>query len=94
MWWSGRLGGLGSAIYGPREGWMDLLGTTLLALGLTWGLLGSQGGVVLGGVASVSALQGAWCMKRMGGITGDTMGANSEGCETRVFLVLLGLGEG
>ena len=41
----------------------------------------------------VSAIQGAWCMQRMGGITGETMGANTEGCETLVFVGLLGLGE-
>lgn len=56
------------------------------------GVVGGRGGVVLAGVTAVSALQGAWCMKRIGGITGDTMGANTESCEVLVFVVLLGLG--
>ena len=43
---------------------------------------------------AVSALQSAWGMTRDWGVTGDTMGANTEVGETRVFVVLLGLGEG
>jgi adenosylcobinamide-GDP ribazoletransferase len=88
-----RSGGLGSAIT-DHVGWMELLGATLLALGFAGGLLGWRGGVVFAGVTAVSAIQGAWCMQRIGGITGDTMGANTEVCETLVFVVLLGLGEG
>jgi adenosylcobinamide-GDP ribazoletransferase len=42
----------------------------------------------------VGALLGAWCLKKIGGITGDTMGANTEVCEVRVFVVRLGVGEG
>ena len=57
-------------------------------------LLGWRAGVIIVGVTAVSAIQGAWCMQRIGGITGDTMGANTEVCEALVFVVLLGLGEG
>lgn len=88
-----RSGGLGSAMT-DHVGWMELSGATLLALGMTGGLLGWRGGVVFAGVTAVTAIQGAWCMQRIGGITGDTMGANTEVCETLVFVVLLGLGEG
>ncbi|MFL5356569.1 adenosylcobinamide-GDP ribazoletransferase [Archangium sp.] len=85
-----RSGGLGSAITDPL-GWMELLGATLLAVGLAGGW---RGGMVFAGVTALTAIQGAWCVQRIGGITGDTMGANTEVCETRVFVVLLGLGEG
>jgi adenosylcobinamide-GDP ribazoletransferase len=77
-----------------RIGWMELLGATLLAVGLAGGWLGWRGGMVFAGVTALTAIQGAWCVQRIGGITGDTMGANTEVCETRVFVVLLGLGEG
>lgn len=70
------------------------MGTTPLALGVAVGLLGWRGGVIMGGGTVVSAIQGAWCMQRIGGIKGETMGANTEVCETWVFVVLLGLGEG
>ncbi|MCY1082072.1 adenosylcobinamide-GDP ribazoletransferase [Archangium lansingense] len=88
-----RAGGLGSAIT-DYVGWTEFVGATLLAFGVVGGLLGWRGGVIIGGVAVVSAIQGAWCMQRIGGITGDTMGANTEVNETLVFVVLLGLGEG
>ncbi|PTL81370.1 adenosylcobinamide-GDP ribazoletransferase [Vitiosangium sp. GDMCC 1.1324] len=88
-----RSGGLGSAIT-DHVGWMEWVGATLLTLGGVGGLLGWWGGVVFGGVTAVSAIQGAWCKTRIGGITGDTMGANTEVCEALVFVVLLGWGEG
>jgi cobalamin 5'-phosphate synthase/cobalamin synthase len=88
-----RSGGLGVAIT-DHVGWTEFVGATLLALGLVLGLLGWRGGVVFAGVLAVTALQGAWCLRRIGGITGDTMGANTEVCEVLVFVVLLGLGEG
>jgi cobalamin synthase len=46
----------------------------------------------LAGVAAASALQGAWGLKKIGGMRGDTMGANTEVCEVLVFVVLLGMG--
>jgi cobalamin synthase len=69
-----------------------LLGRVLVLL--RHGLYRLRGGVALAGVAAVSALQGAWGLKKLGGITGDTMGANTEACEVRVFVVLLGGGVG
>jgi cobalamin synthase len=54
-----------------------------------------QVGALLGSllVLALTALQGAWCMRKIGGMTGDTMGANTEVSEVRVFVVLLGGGE-
>jgi cobalamin synthase len=43
-------------------------------------------------VACVSLLQGAWCVRKIGGITGDTLGANTEVCEALVLVLLLALG--
>jgi cobalamin 5'-phosphate synthase/cobalamin synthase len=84
-------GGLGSAIT-DHVGWAELLGATLLALALALGLYGLRGALVLGAVALVSALQGHWCLRRIGGITGDTLGANTEVCEVLVLVLLLAMG--
>ncbi|AKJ07634.1 adenosylcobinamide-GDP ribazoletransferase [Archangium gephyra] len=73
---------------------MGALRGGLRVLARAVGVLGGRGGVILGGVTAVSAIQGVWWMQRMGGMTGETMGANTEVCETWVFVVLLGLGEG
>jgi hypothetical protein len=40
------------------------------------------------------ALQGTGCLKKLGGITGEKMGADTKVCEVRVFVVRLGVGEG
>lgn len=85
-------GGLGNAMT-DHVGWMEVVGATVLALGLCLGVLGPVRGaaaVVL--VACVSALQAAWCMKKIGGITGDTLGANTEVCEALVLVLVLALG--
>ncbi|MCE9672253.1 adenosylcobinamide-GDP ribazoletransferase [Myxococcus stipitatus] len=86
-----RSGGLGMAIT-DHVGRVEVLGATLVAVGVAVGLMGWKGGVALGAVAVVSALQGWWCMKRIDGITGDTLGANTEVCEALVFVLTLALG--
>jgi cobalamin 5'-phosphate synthase/cobalamin synthase len=86
-----RSGGLGTAIT-DHVGWTEVVGATAVALGVALGLLGWRGAAMMGLVALVSALQGAWCMKKIGGITGDTLGANTETCETLGLVLLLALG--
>lgn len=46
------------------------------------------------GACSPAVLQGDGCLTRVGGMTGETMGANTEGCEVWVSVVRRGLGEG
>lgn len=86
-----RTGGLGMAIT-DHVGRVEVLGATVLALGFALGLMGWRGGVLLAVVAGVSALQGWWCRRKIDGITGDTMGANTEICEAVVLVVALALG--
>lgn len=86
-----RSGGLGSAIT-DYVGWTEVVGATVLAAGLALGLLGWKGALALGLVAVITGVQGAWSLQRIGGITGDTMGANTEVCEALVWVLLLRLG--
>lgn len=70
-------------------GWMEPWRATLSAGGC------SEGGERDNrGVTALATGHGAWCMQRIGGMRGDTMEANTEVCEARVFVVLSGLGEG
>jgi cobalamin 5'-phosphate synthase/cobalamin synthase len=83
-----RPDGLGRSL-GEHVGAVEIVGATLLALGGAWWLgewraLGCAGAVVLS-----SALGGAVCWRRIGGLTGDTLGANVELSEALVYLVWL-----
>jgi cobalamin synthase len=40
-------------------------------------------------VAAVSAAFGFYCRRRIGGITGDTLGANLQLCESAALLAFL-----
>lgn len=87
-----RTGGLGTAMT-DHVGWTEVVGASLLAFGLCLGVLGPvRGGAAVALVACVSLLQGAWCVRKIGGITGDTLGANTEVCEALVLVLLLALG--
>ena len=78
-------GGLGAAItdyMGPRE----LLGATLFVMFWVGVLVGGKGVFWLGVVFWFTRQFGAYCKKHIGGITGDTMGANTECVELLVYL--------
>lgn len=59
----------------------------LAALGLAWGLLGPWGGLVVGLPVTGVALWTAWLARRLGGMTGDALGAGVELTELGVLLV-------
>ncbi|MCY0998613.1 adenosylcobinamide-GDP ribazoletransferase [Myxococcus sp. MISCRS1] len=86
-----RSGGIGMAIT-DYVGRVEVAGATVLGLGIAVGLMGWKGGVIMGAVALVSMLQALWCRKKIDGITGDTMGANTEVCEAVVLVLALALG--
>jgi cobalamin 5'-phosphate synthase/cobalamin synthase len=85
-------GGLGAALtdhVGPGE----LLGATVLAAGIAIALLGLRAGAIyLGATVAVTWAVGAMCRDRIGGVTGDTMGAASELAEALIYVLAVALG--
>jgi adenosylcobinamide-GDP ribazoletransferase len=84
-----REGGTGAAVT-EHVGWTEVVGATAIAAVVTWGLAGLPGAACAAAVAAVSALGAILCLRRIGGITGDTLGANTEACETVVLVVAVG----
>lgn len=83
-------GGLGAAVT-DHVGWLELAGATALAALLTFTLAGWRASVCWLAVIVVTAINGRMCRRRIGGVTGDTLGANTEMCEALVFLIALWL---
>ncbi len=83
-----RSDGLGQAL-GAHVGAVEIIGASVLALGGAWWLGGARGLGCVGVVALSSAFGGLVCVRRIGGITGDTLGANTELSEVLVYLVWL-----
>jgi cobalamin 5'-phosphate synthase/cobalamin synthase len=78
--------GLGAALtdhVGPAE----LGGATGLAIAITIALMGARGCVYLGVAAGVTALFAGMCKERIGGVTGDTLGAATEGVECAIYVL-------
>ncbi len=84
-----REGGLGSAVT-DHVGLREVLGASVTAGVAAIALLGWCGAIMWGAVALMSALQAMWCVRKIGGVTGDTTGANIEVCETLVFTLAVG----
>jgi cobalamin 5'-phosphate synthase/cobalamin synthase len=83
-------GGIGSALT-LHVGSVELGGATLLAGALALALGGVRGLVFWAGVAAATLVNGIVCRRRIGGITGDTMGANTEVCEALVWTLAAGM---
>jgi cobalamin 5'-phosphate synthase/cobalamin synthase len=58
-----------------------------VAVAIAWLCTGWPGLAAAPGVAVIAALWGWHCVRRLGGMTGDTLGAASETCEIAVLLV-------
>jgi len=74
---SARPSGLGGAI-APHVGRLEVGIATALALGLALLLAGWRGAAVSAAVAALGVAGAALCMRRLGGVTGDTLGAAVE----------------
>lgn len=96
-----RWGGVPVAVIVPyaREGnaamrhvgMREVAGATLTACTAAVGLCGWDGIMMWGAVAVITGLQARWCIRKIGGVTGDTTGANIVVCETLVYVLAIGL---
>jgi adenosylcobinamide-GDP ribazoletransferase len=67
----------------------EVIGATVIAGVGAIGLLGWQGLAMWGAVMVMTALQARWCIHKIGGVTGDTTGANIVACETLIYVLAL-----
>ena len=74
-----------SAISGM--GRLSLLWGTCVIAAATAAAMSARGLIAIVAVMFVSALFGFYCKRKIGGITGDTLGANLQLCESAVLLV-------
>jgi adenosylcobinamide-GDP ribazoletransferase len=75
--------GLGLAA--GQAGWLEVLVSTLTAILIAFGLGGWLGGAGLLIALLVSTCSAVICFRRIQGVTGDTLGANIEICETLIL---------
>ena len=81
-----KSGGLGQSIT-DFVGWNEVAGASVLTAIFLFGLLDWRNAAILWMVAvSITVFIGRLCRRKIGGITGDTMGANTEICETAILL--------
>ncbi len=79
-------GGLGASVT-DYVGWKELVGASVITAILTFALLDWRGGLVCWLIVILLTLFNArMCRRKIGGITGDTMGANTEICEASILL--------
>ncbi|MCA1905712.1 MAG: adenosylcobinamide-GDP ribazoletransferase, partial [Desulfarculus sp.] len=79
--------GLGAAVAGPGSLGPELI-SAAAALAVAGVLAGRAGLLAAVGVLLVGLIQGWWYQSRLGGITGDTLGASIESAEVMALLVL------
>lgn len=79
-------GGLGNAVT-DFVGWRELIGATAITAILIFALVDWQRGAKIWLiVVAITMIIARLCHRKIGGVTGDTLGANTEICETAVFL--------
>jgi adenosylcobinamide-GDP ribazoletransferase len=83
-------GGLGAAVTDHRSRG-SLAVATALAAAVALGLAGWRGAIALTSVALFAALHGLACRRRIGGVTGDTLGAGVEVAEVLVLFVAVAM---
>lgn len=81
-----KSGGLGNAVT-DYVGWTELIGATTITMILIFALSNWQNGLKTWLIViAMTVLSTRLCLKKIGGVTGDTLGANTEICETAVLL--------
>lgn len=76
--------GVGSAVT-DHMGWPELLQSTTAAVLIAAIVLGWYGGLAVLTTLVVTVIMGRWCMRRIGGVTGDTLGATTELSELAIL---------
>lgn len=82
-------GGLGQVVTGSNTGALEVGGATLAAAASAAWLASWNGAIALGVAAGTALLFGALCRRKLGGVTGDTLGASVELCEAAVLVAAL-----
>ncbi|MCC5025477.1 MAG: adenosylcobinamide-GDP ribazoletransferase [Candidatus Synoicihabitans palmerolidicus] len=82
----GKAKPLATRLRGGRLGWVMLAGGCALG-----GLPGDARWSVAGGVVVMTVLMARWFMSRIGGYTGDCLGAVQQGAELTGWLILVGV---
>ena len=87
MEYARKSGGLGASVT-DFVGWTELVGATAITLILTFALIDWKTGLICWlGVIFLTIFNARICLKKIGGVTGDTLGANTEICEAFVLLI-------
>jgi adenosylcobinamide-GDP ribazoletransferase len=81
-------GGLGASLT-DHAGRRELVAASLLAGLASVGLCGQAGLIWWGAAAGLTAGAGWLCRRRLGGVTGDTLGATVELAETLIYVLAL-----
>ncbi|HSM94228.1 MAG TPA: adenosylcobinamide-GDP ribazoletransferase [Anaeromyxobacteraceae bacterium] len=84
-------GGLGQSVTGSATGPLEVGGATVLAVGAAAGLAGLNGAVAAAAAALATLLFGLLCRRKIGGVTGDTLGASVEIVEALVLVLSVAL---
>lgn len=84
-------GGLGQAVTGGGAGNLEVAGATAIAVAASPLLAGWNGAAAVAIAAAVVILFGAVCRRKLGGVTGDTLGASVELVEAAVLIAAVAL---
>jgi adenosylcobinamide-GDP ribazoletransferase len=82
------------AAFAAHAGWRELLLATLILLAVAIGLFRVAGLLLVGGLALAASAFGWWMKRRLGGVTGDVLGAAVELLELLTLLLILILTKG
>ena len=78
-----------SASVADGMGKRSLLWGTLATVALVIAARSAQAGIAMAAIVAVTSIWGLYCRRRIAGITGDTLGANLQLCESVALLAFL-----